>query len=121
MNPSETQPNPPAGAIVQDLQEELRSLRAIVVMSLLVLNVLSGSLYIFLHNQTSLMTLKAETTEQDVAKFRAHFDPIAREFWVQLSLFAKTHPDFNPVLDKYRPYVAKAFPVAAKPAAPPAK
>jgi hypothetical protein len=122
MNPVPTEPNPPTADAVHELQEEVRSLRAILAGSLLVLNVLSFSLYVFLHNQALGLSAQAAETERAAAEFRAKFDPIARAFWVQLTGYSQTHPDFNPIMEKYRPLVTKAYPgTGNKPATTPAK
>src|SRR5882724_3043950 len=122
MIPVETESNPASAAAVSALQAEVRSLRAILVGSLLVLNVLSFSLYVFLHNQTLGMSALATENERAAIEFHKTFDPIARDFWARLVGFSKTHPDFNPIIEKYRPFVTKAFPdLGGKPATPPAK
>ena len=122
MNPVPTEPNPWTADVVNQLQEEVRSLRAILVGSLLVLNVLSFSLYVFLHNQALGLSAQAAETERTAREFRAKFDPIARAFWFQLTAYSQTNRNFNPIMEKYRPLVMKSFPgVGTKPGTPPAK
>ncbi len=55
-------------------------------------------------------------------EFQKRDEPLIRKFVLRLQEFARTHPDFQPVLESYRPALAPYFaPVMPAPVTAPAK
>ena len=88
-----------------DLQMQFEGLRKLVLASLVALLILGISLNVFLLRQTAfvrkdLQTVRPQIT-QLVANFEKNEEPQIKNFVNALVGFAKTHPDFKPILAKY--------------------
>jgi hypothetical protein len=109
MNESETNldvaPDAPEPT-VRVLEEEVQSLRTLLVCTILVLLVLSGALNIFLLRQASVIGFQVSEQQRVVDQFNNVNAPIARDLWNHAIEYSKTHPDFKTnVVNKYSPYL----------------
>lgn len=95
---------------------------------LLILIVLVAVLDCYMWRQWQLLKNEATGIEPQVMQMTAEFQrvtvPLVRNFLGQLNEYAKTHPDFQPIMTKYniQPIPSNAAPATAQPAkaAPPA-
>jgi hypothetical protein len=105
-----------AGDIVNDgLQSEVRSLRALLSASLVILVMFSLCLDVYLFKQIRLVNTQTAMTKQQTEEIFPTAQ--ASDLWNKLNDFAKTHPDYESVIAKYRPVVSQftsANPAAAK-------
>jgi len=106
-----------AGEVMNDgLQGEVQSLRALLSASLVILVMFSLCLDVYLIKQVSLLNTQTAMTKQQTEEIF----PTAKasDLWNKLNDYAKTHPDFESVIAKYRPVVNKftssTAPTAAK-------
>jgi hypothetical protein len=104
MNESETNLDMAPDNTVAALQEEIQSLRTLMVGALLVLIVFSASLDFFLSRQARIASTQAADAQKYIDEFNTLSIPPARDFWNKLTEFSKTHPDVSPILAKYSPY-----------------
>lgn len=145
MSPSETQgellpPNPPGGteptlAEVRDffakealrvaeeigaLKQQMRVQRTLVVGTLLGVLVLAGSVNLLTLKQMRMMRDQLYDTrprvDQMYREFRQRREPVVSNLVARLQGFAETHRDFQPTLERYRPFLPQYF---RGPAAPP--
>jgi hypothetical protein len=92
------------GDIVNDgLQNEVQSLRALISASLVILIMFSLCVDVFLIKQVSL--LNGDTVVTKARTEQLFPTAKASDLWNKLNEFAKTHPDFETVIAKYRPVV----------------
>jgi len=111
MNEFENKPDAAIDPTVQELREELHSLRTLVSTSLIVLIVFVCCLNFFLMRQAS--TVRNEVTRNE--SFLAEFGPWAKTVWDRLKDYSKTHTDFAPIISKYNAYVVEGPPTNAAP------
>lgn len=114
---SET-PNLPASApesssvadAVATLQLQLQAILIILIM-------LSGALNLYLYRQYSMLRKEVAAAEPQVAQLLEGYQrvtvPLKDRFLSRLTDYTKTHPDFQPIMDKYH---VQAAPAAAAPA-----
>ena len=84
-----------------NLEQSFRSLQKLffgVVISLLPL---SGGLCLFLLREVKVVRLQVDELSQSIASFEKNNVPLMVEFRTKLQEFAKTHPDFKPILGRY--------------------
>jgi hypothetical protein len=91
---------------VTALRQECAALRKMLVASLLFLLVLSGSVNLYLLRQMisarkDLAELRPRV-EQRLAEYQKNEEPAIKAFIENLRAFAAAHPDFAPVLAKYK-------------------
>ncbi|HWY76806.1 MAG TPA: hypothetical protein VN281_14380 [Verrucomicrobiae bacterium] len=125
MNESETNldvaPEAPEPT-VRVLEEEVQSLRTLLVCTILVLLVLSGALNIFLLRQASVIGFQVSEQQRVVDQFNNVNAPIARDLWNRAIDYSKNHPDFKTnVVNKYSPYLGIPAAPATAPATVPKK
>ena len=120
MNESET--NSP---VQTELMDQIVALRHQVFTLLLALVVVSGTLTVYLYRQASVTGKDIDIIKPQATKIIQKFNQNRmgmENFVKQLTAYANTHPDFQPILRKYgivpQPTAAIGAPVA--PAAPPA-
>jgi hypothetical protein len=95
-----------AGDIVNDgLQNEVHSLRALLSASVVIMIIFSLCVDVFLLKQISLLNGDTAVTRQQTDQLFPSAQ--ASELWNKLNEYAKTHPDFETVIAKYRPIVSK--------------
>ena len=112
-----------------DLRQECASLQRQVTTLLLAVFVLSGTLTVFLWRQARYARADLEVLKPPASQIIQSFKqekPIMDDFLVKLADFGKTHPDFGPILTKYKiqsssvPVTTPAAPASTTPAGGPA-
>lgn len=85
------------------LQQQVQSLQKLLQATLAVLLVTSGCFMVFLWRQQRTLSQQAQDAEaKRIAKaFDTEVIPFVNRFVPSLQAYAKTHPDLNPILDKY--------------------
>src|SRR5262249_1363210 len=92
-------------SVIKDLQGQVRSLRLLLIATLAILFIFSACVNFYLAHQSRLAKAQADEAEKIVAQFNSFGAPWASDFWNRLQAYSKTHPDFNPIVEKYRPYI----------------
>jgi hypothetical protein len=112
-NPISATPAP----TVESLERQLQSLRKLFVVTLTILLVISGSVMVFLWGQKRILNSQLREAQKFVDDYEKVTMPFLNNFVSNLNTYAKTHPDINPVLDKFgvRPAVSNVPPPAASP------
>ncbi|MCS7089453.1 MAG: hypothetical protein RMN51_06860 [Verrucomicrobiota bacterium] len=108
MNESrEVQPQP---SPQDDLLKALRRLQVQLQATLILMIMVTGALNLYLLRQYVALRKDVALLEPQVGQMMALYDkatiPLARAFLGQLTEFARQHPDFQAVLDRYRVQVA---------------
>jgi hypothetical protein len=99
-----------SGAGVAELQEELNSLRMIFAWALILLIVFGGSLDLYLFKQVSAAQAQIRVAEEVLDTETQHFNTAAAiETWNRLVQYARTHPEYAAVLNKYRPALGQTL------------
>lgn len=101
MNEFSSSPNPVADPSFTALQEEVRSLRMMVMCLLALLILMSFCYDIYLLRQVSMLRSEVSIREQQVNDFQKKTLPAVAEFWQKLQQYSVSHPDYKPILDKY--------------------
>lgn len=107
-------------ATVELLERKLQALRKLFVLALAVLLVISGSLMIFLWGQKRILNGQLREVQKFVEDYEKVTAPFINNFVSNLQAYGRTHPDFNPILDKYklRTAVSNAVPQVVQPTPP---
>ena len=112
MNESETKTEPAQDFAVEDLQDEVQGLRTLMSVSLIVIIVFSFCVNWYLFKQDRIVQGRIDQDRQTAGALQTGI--VA--FWNDLNEYGKAHPDFAPVLEKYRALFATNAPApAAKP------
>ncbi len=117
--------NPPSGQTTE-LTAQFEALRGLVTSMLILLVVLTGTFDIYLLREykfkhDDLKVIRPQIG-QKIANFNKNFKPGMEEFISKLQDFARTHPDFAPIIAKYgikpaqSPVVAPSAPPTSSPA-----
>jgi hypothetical protein len=114
MNDSETLSKSASAVDTRALQAELGSLRALLAGILVALILISGCLNIYLKHQAAVAVSEAADAEKFIRDYDLIGAPSARDLWHRLNEYARTHPNFNPVIAKYAPYIITRPPAPAK-------
>ncbi len=123
MNPPDNPLNPitPASGSLESVQQGFESLKTLFCAALVALVILSVSVDLFLLKQVSLARKQVEETQARVKNLTEDFQknnaPLMGAFVTSLMNFARTNPDFVPIIQKY-PIQAAPQPAAAPQAAP---
>jgi hypothetical protein len=83
------------------LQEQVDSLRHIVVSMLVLAIVVSGTLTLFLLRQSKYARVEANNLRAAINEYTNTNYPVINEFRNRLYEYAKSHPEFAPVAQKY--------------------
>lgn len=94
-----------ADSVHKGLQDEIRSLRMLLVAALAVILLFSGIITVHFSRQAKIAKGQADEAEKVVSEFNSFGGPWANDFWNKLLDYSKTHPDFTPIVEKYRPYI----------------
>ncbi len=86
---------------LRTLQQQVRSLQAIVLGALLALLLLSAGVNIYLYRQVSIVSKELGIATRVVQDFDSNKKERINSFVSNLVLYARTHQDFNPILQKY--------------------
>lgn len=84
-----------------ETRNELQSLRTLMAAALVLLVIFSACIDYFLSAQTTEMRRALYQEQQMVNNFSASSSRAA-EFWNKLVEYSKTHPDFVPIIDKWK-------------------
>jgi hypothetical protein len=109
-----------------DLLEHYDQLRQLFVAALVAMLILSVGVIYFLYQQQKFVQKDLETVRPQLSLLLANYqkveDPQIKTFVNALVAYGRTHPDFNPILAKYKIAPASPLPVpavAAPTSAPP--
>ena len=100
-----TSANEPAS--LQALQEQVATLRTILVAALMALLLLSVGLNIYLFRQVDMVSKELGLATRIVRDYETNKKPLISTFVSNLVVYARTHQDFNPVLRKFNPVLRK--------------
>jgi hypothetical protein len=92
-------------SVIKDLQGQVHSLRLLVICTLAILFIFSACVNFYLAHQSRIAKAQADEAEKIITQFNNFGAPWANDFWNRLLAYSKTHPDFNPIVEKYRPYI----------------
>ncbi len=99
-----------SGAGVAELQEEFNSLRMLFAWALILLIVFGGSLDLYLLKQVSAAQLQIRVAEEVLDTETRNFNAAAAiETWNKLAAYARTHPEYAAILNKYRPALGQTL------------
>lgn len=89
----------------EDWQQSLQSLRLLFLGTLATLLLLSGSLNLYLYKQSNLARQELDKTVPIVTQMSNDYNeksvPLINEFLAKLNTFARTNPDFSPILSRH--------------------
>jgi hypothetical protein len=116
--------SPPTGP---DLEQDFRRLQSLFTWAAGALLLLSLAANLFIGKQWRLVQLQLAAQRDGVIRqameFQKRDEPLIRKFVARLQDFAGKHPDFQPVLEQYRPALGRYFsavtPGPVTPAVPP--
>src|SRR5260370_695268 len=114
MNETENKFEATGDLVNDDLYHAVQSLRSLLSLSLVVLIMFSLCVDVFLFKQGSLLNGQTAVTLTQTEEIFSTAK--ASDLWSKLNEFAKTHPDYETVIAKYRPVVSK-FTAATAPTA----
>ena len=97
-NPTGTPVNQASPA---ELAANVAALRNSLHVVLMMLLVMTCGLNIFLFRQVAMARRQASEAAEYVANYQKTTEPAIARFVAQLQTYAKTHPDFVPILSKY--------------------
>jgi hypothetical protein len=95
----------PGRPVADDLQVQIDSLRHLVISVLVLVIVVSGTFNLYLWRQVKyakmdLGGVRPQATQM-IAEYNRVNAPLMQEFLRKITDYAKTHPDFAPILTKY--------------------
>jgi hypothetical protein len=90
----------PSGSGNAELQENVNSLRTLLSATLILLIVFSLMMNLFLLKQVSSLRAQTDSMEAAVNGFNT---PRAVDYWNHLVAYARTHPEFAPVINQFYP------------------
>ena len=92
---------PPSGPTVEELAETLRVLKKITEFSLIALLFFAVGVNAYMYRQTLMISRQLAEVKRVVADYQQFKESTIRGFISSLQGFAKSHPDFLPLLAKY--------------------
>jgi glutamate/tyrosine decarboxylase-like PLP-dependent enzyme len=98
---------------LQTLQNEVRTLRSLFSAATMALLLLSFGINAYLYYQDRILRQELAAAKKMAQEFETVRRPIVSSFITRLQDFARSHPDINPILDKYgiRPDASAPAPV----------
>jgi hypothetical protein len=112
-NPLAPIPNAPA-VTLEELAAEHQSLRTALHVTMVMIIVLTASLFVFFLRELSLARRQIAELTQGIAEYEKTAVPVMEDFRGKLQAFARVHPDFAPVYTKY--FGTNAAPLGQSPA-----
>ena len=94
-------PDPTPNLTLQSLAAAHESLRAAFHVTLVLLLILTGSLFVFFLREVSIARRQINELTKVVTDYQKNVFPVMEDFRTKLQAFAKTHPDFAPIYAKY--------------------
>ena len=113
--------SPLPAASEEALTEQFQSLRMLLAAMLAAMLCFGGALMLYLYRQVSNLNRQVTENTRLVNEFQTNALPKINWFFVSLQTFAKTNPDFNPILAKHNLLPPPGQPVSAAPAPAPKK
>jgi glutamate/tyrosine decarboxylase-like PLP-dependent enzyme len=109
-------------AALQSLREEVRTLRSLFNAAAMALLLLSFGINAYLYYQDRVLRRDLDAAKKMAQEFETVRRPMVSTFITQLQDFARSHPDINPILDKYgiRPAASAPAPTPSPAKNPPA-
>ena len=101
--------------VAPEALREIRTLRSLVIYSLMALVLMGTAVNIFLWGQFWMVRKELVAIDSFLEDYQKHKEPLLNSFVTRLQGFAQTHPDLLPILDKYG-----VRPAAPGPTSPPA-
>ena len=97
---------------LQTLQNEVRTLRSLFSAATMALLLLSFGINAFLYYQDRIVRKELDAAKKMAQEFETVRRPMISMFVARLQDFARSHPDINPILDKYgiRPAASASAP-----------
>ncbi len=89
------------GQSVASLNDQLRTLHGLVVAALVALLLLSFAFFVFLFRQISFVRKELDAANAIVQEYQTKREPLITNFVASLQSYARTHPDFTPILERY--------------------
>jgi hypothetical protein len=89
------------GTSVEQLQDQLDSLRHIVVSMLILSIVVSGTFTLFLLRQSKYARTEAASMRGSINEFNSTNLPVIKDFRERLAIYSQSHSDFAPIARKY--------------------
>src|SRR5438105_14489035 len=86
---------------LEALAEAHQSLRAAFHVALVMLFILTGSLFVFFLREVSLARRQIAELTQVVTEYEKNSVPVMEDFRAKLQVFMRSHPDFSPIYAKY--------------------
>jgi hypothetical protein len=99
--PAVPHPDPRPEPGLENLQESYRSLRNSFHVTLVLLLILTGSLFVSYLREVSIARKQINDLTQAVADYERNAVPLVEDFRTKLFNFTRTHPDFTPIYNKY--------------------
>lgn len=95
-------PSPAASELsLEALARANQSLRTALHVTLVMLIVLTGSLFIFFVREISIARRQISELSQVVRDYEKNAVPLMEDFRIKLQEFTKTHTDFGPIYTRY--------------------
>jgi hypothetical protein len=95
----------PVQPVANDLQDQMDSLRHLVISVLVLVIVVSGTFNLYLLRQVKYAKMDLggvrQQANQMIAEYKRVNEPLMQEFLRKITDYGKTHPDFAPILTKY--------------------
>jgi hypothetical protein len=101
----ENLPTPGSDAELNELRTQCNQLHQLMSSLLLVLIIVSGTLSVFLNRQYRFVKSELDSIAPQAAQlWMEHTNNFAatQDFAKKLAEYGRTHPDFAPIVDKYR-------------------
>ena len=116
MNPTNPQDHPPGAGLseesqvsIDELRYHLEGLRSLFVFALVALIVMTLTVDLFfIRRQMVNVRMQLDDQRPKVSDRVAGYkksEPLARNFLASLQSFTNSNPDFQPTLERYRPYL----------------
>ena len=119
------EPKQPSQPVSNDLQEQLDSLRHLIVSMLVLAIVVSGTFNLFLLWQLQYARRDPAEVRSQSSQMIAEYNRSTQDFLKKITDYGQTHPDFAPILTKYgvraTPMTGAPPATATSPAAKPPK
>lgn len=117
--------NSASSADVELLKQQFQVLRTLFHAALVALVLLGLGVDLFLYKQMRIVRAQLEEQRRYVVAYKKTSEPLMNEFAKQLQGFANANRDFQPILERYRPFLSPYFappvPSSGQPVKPPQK
>jgi hypothetical protein len=108
----------PVQPLANDSQDQIDSLRHLLISVLILVIVVSGTFNLYLLRQVKYAKMDLggvrQQANQMIAEYKRVNEPLMQEFLRKITDYGKTHPDFAPILTKYG---VRATPITGAPPA----